>query len=859
MKIYSPRKSKPRAFPRGKSRTAGFFISAAFLGVVGLGAAASFSILRDLPSPERITERAVVESTKIYDRTQKVILYEVHGEEKRTVIPLEEIPDRVRSATLAAEDINFYKHSGLDFRGILRAAFINIIRGDIRQGGSTITQQVAKNSLLGWSQRNFWRKVKEQIMALLIERKYSKDEILEIYLNQIPYGSNAYGIAAASRTFFAKDPTDLTLAESAALASLPKAPTYYSPLGSHQKELLERKDWVLERMHEARLISGEEFERAKKEKLVFAKPSQILAPHFVMYVREYLEEKYGNGFIERSGLKVVTTLDLRLQEAAERAVAEGAEQNQKLVGAHNAALAAIDPKTGEILALVGSKNFFGEPEPKGCNPGVNCKFDPHVNVALRPRQPGSAFKPFVYAAAFKKGYTPETVLMDVPTEFNPLCAPDGNPLPNIDVSKYPDFKCYHPQNYDDKFRGPASLRQSLAQSLNLPSVKLLYLAGVQDSIKTAESLGITTLTNPENYGLSLVLGGAEVTLLEMTSAFGVFSQEGILHPQTPILRVENSKGEVLEEKRETSLATLDTEVARTINDILSDNDARVPVFSPQSSLYFPGRPVAAKTGTTQDFRDAWVIGYTPSIAAGVWVGNNDNTEMNQKGLSIMVAGPIWHKFLEEALGSSPPEYFTKPAERQSEKPLLRGQYRSGSVVKIDKISKKLAAEWTPPELIEEMTFGEVKSILALLKREDPSGPPPEDPNSDPQFKNWQAGIENWLSSNPLADITPPKDLDDLHRPEKKPKIILGETANLGKFPAAAGLEIKVRVDSHFPLNEVLLFMDGALEGTRSAPILSPEIIFRVVSGVKPGEHVIKITAYDAVGNRETVERVVTSY
>lgn len=821
-----------------------FFISGATALFLGSGAFA-YSLVSALPDPERINERTVVESTKIYDRTGKVLLYEIHGEEKRTVINLRDVPQTMREATIAAEDDRFYQHIGLDAFGILRALIKNVTRGGIRQGGSTITQQLIKSSLLT-TDRTYSRKIKEAILAVMVERKYSKDEILELYLNQIPYGANAYGIESAAQTYFAKTARDLTLAESALLASLPKAPTYYF---NHQDELLKRKDWVLDRMVELKLVSNEEAEKGKKEILTFSSLKQdIRAPHFVFFVREYLNEKYGEEFVENGGLKVITSLDWELQEEAEKIIKEGAEQNEKLVEAANAALVSIDPKTGEVLALVGSRDYWADPLPAGCQPGVSCKFDPQVNVATRSRQPGSAFKPFVYATAFKKGYLPETVLFDVPTEFNVNCAPDGTPGRSMKPED-----CYHPKNYDGKFRGPVTIRQALAQSLNLPSVKLLYLAGISDSIRTAQNLGITTLGNPDRFGLTLVLGGAEVKLVEMTSAFGVFAQEGILHPLTPILRVENPKGTTLEEKKDFAVPALDTEVARVVNDILSDNDARVPVFNPRSSLYFSGRQVAAKTGTTQDFRDAWVIGYTPSLVTGVWVGNNNNSPMNQSvGSSIMVAGPLWHKFMERAISRTPPEFFNPPERTFVEKPAIRGIYQSGPYVRIDKISKKLATEHTPPELVEERGFGKIQSILAYIQKENPLGEVPVDPLDDLQYKNWQAGIESWLNSNIISGEKVPTEYDDLHSPEKKPRL---RFLNLpGSLSALSKIEIEAK--AVFPFREVSLFIDDALAGSKTAPITSQNLSFLLPDNIPIGSHLIKITAYDAVGNKESINQEV---
>ena len=808
-------------------------------------------IIKDLPNPEQFETRQIIESTKIYDRSGKTILYEIHGEEKRTVVPFSEIPKHVKQATLAAEDLYFYEHGGLDWRGILRAAGKNLFRGEITQGGSTITQQLVKKALLT-DERTYSRKIKEALLSLLIERKYSKDEILGWYLNQIPYGSNAYGVAAAAETFFGKNIKDLSAAEAAILAALPKATTYYSPYGSHKEELTARKNWIIERMAEAKFISAEDANRMKNEKIVFSPPplprQSMLAPHFVLFVREYLNEKYGEEFVERSGLKVITTLDWAMQQEAETVILEGAEQNEKSVQAANAALVAIDPHSGEILAMAGSKDYWGKPFPEKCDPGINCRFDPYVNIAIRPRQPGSAFKPFVYATAFQKGYTPDTILFDVPTEFNSSCLSDGTKPSGAGE----DTKCYHPQNYDGKFRGPVTLRQALAQSLNVPSVKLLYLAGIDDTIKTAESFGISTLGDPLRYGLSLVLGGAEVTLLDMTSAFGAFSQDGVLYPKTMILKIETAGQTLLEEKKGVPLQVLDPETARTLNAVLSDNNARVPMFHPQSSLYFPNRKVAAKTGTTQNYRDAWVIGYTPSLVAGVWVGNSDNSPMHQSSISVMVAGPIWHRFLETALLGRPSEEFADPSERIVEKPILRGIYRAGEIIKMDSISKKRATRYTPPELIEEFGTGEIKTILSYINKKDPLGDPSINPQDDPQWKNWQDALDAWLAQNGLTQAPLPEEFDDVHTPEKSPKIAF-PALNRENVLSAPLDEITIHVTAAFSLQEVSLFVDDELIESRTSPFAAGDITFNLPSPLYPGKHNIKITAYDTVGNKSALE------
>lgn len=825
----------------------GYFLVSLFLLLAAGGIWSSYIIVQNLPDPRRLSERPISQSTKIYDRTGEIVLYEIHGDERRTIVRLSEIPAGMRNATIAAEDVNFYTHIGLDWRGIVRAFVKNLLSGDIRQGGSTITQQLVKKAILS-DERTYTRKFKEALLALSIETVYSKDEILEFYLNQIPYGSNAYGVAAASQIYFSKPVRDLTLAESAILASLVKAPTYYF---SRREELLERKNSIIDRMREQGFITNPEAVQAKKENVLFSlHPQAIIAPHFVLYVRELLNEKYGEEFVEAGGLRVVTSLDAGLQKKAEAAVAAGAEKNEPL-GVYNASLVAINPKTGEILTMVGSRSYWDEPMPKGCVPGVSCKFDPHVNVSLRARQPGSSFKPFVYATAFKKGYTPETVLLDAPTEFNPRCNPDGTPGPAV---RDPET-CYHPQNYDKKFLGPVSLREALAQSRNVPSVKLLYLAGINDSIETASAAGITTLTDPARYGLSLVLGGAEVTLLEMTSAFGVFAQDGVLYPKTAILRVEDSRGKILEEQKPRGTAVLDTQIARLITDILTDNAARTPVFGPTSALFFPDRTVAVKTGTTQDYRDAWVVGYTPSLVAGVWVGNNDNSTIDRERLSSMVAAPIWHEFLNAFFETSPPEDFVPPEKENPVKPVLRGVYRAGSIVKIDSLTGHLATEFTPPELIREKSYGPLTTILTFIDKNNPLGDPPGNPWSDPQYKNWQEGVLAWAAANQPQEEFPPSFVDTVHTRENQPKISFFSLPQENVY-ASSPSAFEVNVGAVFSLREVSFFVDDTLLGAKTAPPFGVSL-FPLPAPIEPGAHSLRAVAYDIFGNKGVAEVSIT--
>jgi len=627
---------------------------------------------KDLPRPEVFTEKDFVLPTKIYDREGKTLLYQIYDEEKRTVISLDQVSNNLKWAIIATEDSNFYHHFGLDLKGVARSIINNLTSGKwLATGGSTISQQLIRSTFLTLD-KTVRRKAKEIILTLELERRYSKDQILEFYLNQIPLGSNAYGVEAASQVFFNKSASELSLAQAAAVASLIQAPSRLSPYGSRFDSLIARKNYVLNRMAQEGYISQEEAEQAKKETLVFASPDQsIKAPHFVLYVKKYLEENYSDYFLKEKGLKVYTTLDWGLQQEAEKIVQEGVKSNEGY-GAYNASLVALNPQTGEILALVGSADWYATSSyPEGC-PGTEegCLFDPKFDIAtLGERQPGSAFKPFAYAEAFKKGLTPETVFWDTKTEFNPNCASTA-----VEEKDQYGLDCYHPANYDGKFRGPMSLRNALAQSINIPAVKVLYLAGVKDTIETAKSFGITTLNQPLSwYGLSLVLGGGEVKLLDLTSAYGVFANNGLKSPPVAILKITDSEGNIIEENKKTPQRVLEENIANMINSILSDNEAKVPIFGRYSILNIPGYQMAVKTGTTQEFKDGWTIGYTPSIAVGVWVGNNNGGLMNKEP-GVVLAGPIWNKFITKALEAYPSnKTFQEPDLSKNENPLLRGE------------------------------------------------------------------------------------------------------------------------------------------------------------------------------------------
>ena len=711
-----------------------FFVWTGALSIlIGVGVLAYFT--KDLPNPEKLSERRVAESTKILDRTGQVVLYEIHGEENRTAIAFDQMPDYLKQATIVAEDSDFYNHHGLDFLAIMRAAYEDLKGQSKKQGASTITQQLIKNSILT-SQKSFTRKIKEAILSLELEQKFSKDEILEMYLNEIPYGSNAYGIEAAAQTFFGKNAASLNLAECALLAALPKAPSYYSPFGVHAEDLKGRQEWILTRMADLGYISDQEAKAAKEVEIlkkIKVSGAAILAPHFVMYVKDWLTEKYGEEAIQKGGLKVITSLDFQKQQWAEEIIKENVEKNSKNFNSTNAALVSMDPKTGEILAMVGSKDYF------------DTENDGNVNVAIRLRQPGSSFKPFAYAAAFEKGYMPRTILFDVKTNFGT------------------DDKEYIPQNFNGKFNGPVSMREALAGSLNIPAVKTLYLAGVNDTIELAKSMGITTLKNNADYGLALVLGGGAVTLLEETAAYGVFANDGMRNEINAVLRIEDASGSIVYEKKDDKKAVqaINQEVARLINDVLSDNSARSKYFGGHSALYIDGYKVAAKSGTTQEFRDGWTVGYTPKIVTGVWTGNNDNRP-TRMGEGVYTAGPIWNAYMRKALENMDREEFPTANEvENSDKMMLNGKYDNKVELRIDKKTGLLAEDDCPDKYTKKKTFMNAHSILHYVDKKDPLGPEPKKPQEDPQYKSWEDGVRKWTLKENEGESKKKKDKEDL--------------------------------------------------------------------------------------------------
>ena len=750
---WQEKEIKKIRYPRKKRSSHGaaknFF---SLIAILILAALVSFGLFYlwvsfSLPNPDKLLEREVAQSTRIYDREGKTVLYEVFSSARRTMVDLSQVSPYLVKATITSEDRYFYEHSGFSLKSTLRAVFIDLTRGGKVQGGSTITQQLVKNAILR-PEKTFIRKFKELILAFQIEKKFTKDQILKMYFNEIPFGANAYGAEAAAQLYFSKSAVDLTLDESALLVAMLKAPTYYSPYGQNKEQLKSRRDYLLGQMENLGFISKEEHDQAKKiDTLAKIKPKKerIIAPHFVMDIKEQLVERYGQRMVEQGGLRIITTIDLKMQKIAEEAIKNN-EANLKKYKANNAALVALDVKTGEILAMVGSKDFFDE------------TIDGYVNVTTSARQPGSSFKPIVYSKFFEKGYTPETILFDVETNFGP----DGT------------GKDYIPKDYDEKERGPLIVRKVLAGSLNIPAVKALYLTGVENVLNLAEKMGYTTFADRSRFGLAIVLGGAEVKLLEHTAAFGVLAREGLKKPTVSILKVEDSDGEILEEKKDNPVQweqVLDPEITRKVTSILSDNSARAFMFGEKNYLTLPDRPVVAKTGTTQNWHDAWTLGYTPSLACGVWTGNTRNEEMKKGADGSMVAAPIWHEFMVNATRKMPIENFTPPAPDLVDKPILNGEIPADNIVKIDRASGKLATELTPPSFVEEKKYNKVyHSILYYVDKDNPRGPIPEHPANDPMYGRWEDAITYWARKKGIVFETPPTEYDDLHTLANKPSL-----------------------------------------------------------------------------------------
>lgn len=602
-----------------------------------------FIFIQDLPSPQMLTLGQIPQTTKIYDRNGK-LLYQIYALQNRTLVPLSQVPQSLQNATIAIEDKNFYEHVGFDLSAIIRSAVENFSANQKLQGGSTITQQLIKSSLLT-SETSISRKIKEVILAFWAERLYTKKQILELYFNHVPYGGTAYGVEAAAQTYFGKSVKDVTLAESAFLAGIPQAPTTYSPYGQNPKAWKDRQKEVLKRMVELDYITPQQAKDAETEELVFRAPqTPIHAPHFVMYVKDYLAKKYGLPMVEKGGLNVVTSLDLSTQEMAETVVRDEVNNSAHLLLTNGAAV-VTNPTNGDILAMVGSRDFS--------YPGYG-----NFNLATSLRQPGSSIKIVTYTAALENGYTAATIIDDSPVTF------PGSPP-------------YTPVNYDSKSHGRVPLRIAFANSYNITAVRTLNHVGVPTFINLGKKMGVRSWGEADQYGLSVTLGAAEATMLDMATVFGTMAKEGQRVDVNPILKITDYKGSILEEKPEDVRGeqVVDPAVSFIVSDILADNSARSAAFGPNSVLNIPGKYVSVKTGTSDNKRDNWAIGYTQERVVTVWVGNNNNTPMHPNLASgITGASPIWNKIMVNLLKDAPAERRAIPANVVQKTCLGRVEY-----------------------------------------------------------------------------------------------------------------------------------------------------------------------------------------
>lgn len=781
-KILSPRKGKL------SWKKVGRYALYVLIGFVFVVAAMFAWYSKDLPTPSKIASRSATQSTKIYDRTGQTLLYET-GEQKRTIVKSDQISDNLKNATVATEDANFYNHHGFDPKAIFAAIWSRVAhRSNSRGGASTITQQYVKNALLD-SNQSITRKIKELILSIELEVMYNKSEILTMYLNEIPYGGNTAGAEAGAKMYYGIPAKDLSLAQAATLAAIPQAPTYYSPYGTHTKNLIARRNYVLDRMVERKYISRDQADAAKKEDTttlgvaVKERKDNMLAPHFAMYVIEQAANEFGEEKIQKEGLKIITTLDFDKQKIAEESVTGGVAKINRY-GASNAALTAVDPNTGQVLAMVGSIDYY------------NTAIDGNVNVADSSRQPGSSFKPFAYATAFKqKEYSPAKIVYDLKTDFG------GG---------------YTPQDYNGRTNGPVTMRTALANSLNIPAVKVMSLAGMDNVLRTAEDMGITTLTHKDQYGLSLVLGAGEVKPVEMAGAFGTFATQGTKHDLKCILKVTDSQGKTIYEykqEEDKGRAVLDPQVAYEINSILSDNKARSLIFGTSTPMAFNGKTIAAKTGTTSNFKDAWTVGYSTDIATAVWVGNNNSTAMNSGADGSVIAAPIFHAFMDKVVTADKP--FTRPKEIQD--------------VTVDKMSTKLPSEYSPETITDIFAAWQVPTdrdnihVQARLCKANgllaPDGMP--DSLTDlrlysnihserPDNPNWEGPVRGWAIAAGLGDSIP-TDRCDPNSIASAPEISI---TSPGNGSVVSGVEkISAGVTAAYGVKSITFYIDNVSVGT----------------------------------------------
>lgn len=800
---------------------AGVVFGGLLLGVVTVVGVFTY-VAKDLPSPDKVVRREGF-ATKIYDRNGE-LLYDVFSDQRRNPVKLSEVPNYIKQATIAIEDKNFYKHSGFDAWGMFRALVIRPILTGRLEGGSTLTQQLVKNTLLT-NTRSISRKIKEFILTLQVESKYSKDDILQMYLNEAPYGGTAWGVATASEMYFGKPVSQVSLGEAVILAGLPQSPSRYSPFVS--KLYINRAHDVLRRMKEDGYIT-EEQEKKTRDELetiqITGQEGTLKAPHFVFYVRDLLEERYGDKVVEQGGLRVTTSLDLKLQTEAQKIVAEEIEKVKHLKISNGAAV-VMDSNNGQVLAMVGSK---GWDDPN---------YDGKYNVVTAKRQPGSTIKPVTYLAGLQKGYTAATLLMDTKTSF-----PGG------------DKPEYVPENYDGKFRGPMLVRESLANSLNVPAVKMLSLVGIQDMLQTAYDLGFTTLKPTsellKRVGLSVTLGGGEVKLIDMVSAYSSFANGGKKTEPVAVLKVTDRDGKVLEEWKEgDGEQVISSGEAFIISSILSDPEARKITFGAATSLTVPDRKVAVKTGTTNDRRDNWTVGWAAKgRIAGVWVGNNDNTPMKEVASGITGASPIWKRIMVNALKDQPKEEFTKPdgvLEMDVDTvsgyaahdgfPSKKEYFIEGTQPdKTDPVHKKIKVCKGEGRLATsaDIASGNYDEREAFyFKEEDPF-------EAQNKSNKWQEGILNWLNTQADPKYHPPTETCGSTNPLW---ITIVEPTDKARVDSN-DVKVKVKVDDPNKITKVEVYLDGALKYT-----LTDQPFEITIPNVANGSHRIDVKAFDEKG------------
>jgi len=815
-------------------------------------------VAKDLPSPDKVNDRLIAQSTIIYASNGDPI-WEIHGDKNRTLIDFADMPQYLKDATVAVEDKDFYHHGGFNVKRTVKAFFINVLTKKKAQGGSTITQQLIKNAILS-PEKTYTRKVKELILAIEIEQKYTKDEILKMYLNEIPYGSNAYGVEAATKYYFDKKAVELkektpeNLARFSMLASLPQAPTYFSPYGQNYNDLLDRKNIILGLMAEQGKITKDESLAAKNidiKKLLVNRSGidgygDIRYPHFAMYVKEKLVEKYGEQMATQGGLRVYTTIEPEKEDYALSLLDPKTDQfglirKIKGAGASNAALVSLNPTNGNIVAMVGSLDFRDESN------------DGYVNITTSLRQPGSSIKPLVYANAWKKNWGPGSVLYDLSTDFG------GG---------------YRPSNYDNLTRGNVTMRKGLAGSLNIPAVKTLYVGGMKEFTDTAKDLGVSqigptirdengrVISPEENYGLTMALGSGEVKPIELASAYSTFANMGERHDINWFTRITDSKGKMIDEvKPEKGKQVLNPEIAYMLNDVLSDNNARAFAFGRYNDLYIPGKKVAAKTGTTNAYRDAWTAGYSRDLTTVVWVGNNDNKEMSHNASGSMAAAPIWNAFMKKfadnkGWAKEKPkgiQYLEldgvtgkKPVSGSTVvKDLFPSWYKINeaggqtSSFKIDKISHKLATDNCPPDAVEEVRISRVTAEI---------------PPTDAAFSRWNNPIAAWASSRGLSSGASfvPTEKCDIHDGTNLPGISLEEMYN--NKPVSENFDVKATVAAPRGVSKVVLYVD---DKEFAASSIGGSTYIAHLSATE-GKHTVQAKIWDKVLYSAVSEKVSVS-